>query len=104
MQEVDPKVSTASRFLTSTFFSDRVLAVMASEMVMHPKRPSGTLATRIPIPKIIQDRIPYPINNQASKKNEAPRPNAIMVIIITNLNTKIIDVSFICQSLIGRGR
>jgi hypothetical protein len=49
MQLVEPSVSTASRFLTNTFFSERVLAVMANEIVMQPSRPSGTLATIIPI-------------------------------------------------------
>jgi len=52
MQEVEPRVSTASRFLTKTCFSDSFLAVIAKEIVIQPSNPSGTLATKIPIPKI----------------------------------------------------
>lgn len=53
MQEVDPNVSTASKFLTSTFFSDNFLAVIAREIVMQAKSPYGTLATKIPMPKMM---------------------------------------------------
>jgi phage tail sheath gpL-like len=49
IQDVEPKVSTASRFFTKTYLSASFLAVMAKETVMHPRRPSGTLATMIPI-------------------------------------------------------
>lgn len=56
MQEVDPRVSTASRFLTRTFFVWRAFAVIARETVMQPNNPSGTFATRIPIPKRMQVR------------------------------------------------
>ena len=51
MQEVDPRVSTASRFLTSTNFSAILVAVRAKERVTVARRPSGTLATMIPIMK-----------------------------------------------------
>lgn len=50
IQLVDPKVSTASKFFTSTYLSASLLAVIAKEIVMHPNKPSGTLATIIPIP------------------------------------------------------
>ena len=49
MHEVEPKVSTASKFFTKTYFSANLLAVIAKEIVMHPNNPSGTLATIIPI-------------------------------------------------------
>lgn len=53
MQEVDPNVYTAYKFLTSTCLSANFLAVIAKEMVIQAKRPSGTLATKIPIPKMM---------------------------------------------------
>ena len=49
MQEVDPRVSTDSMFLTSTYFSAIFLAVRARVKVTVMRRPSGTLATMIPI-------------------------------------------------------
>ena len=49
MQEVDPRVSTASKFFTNTFFSERIFAVIARDTVTHPNRPSGTFAIIIPI-------------------------------------------------------
>jgi hypothetical protein len=53
MQEVDPSVSTASKFFTNTCLSDSFLAVIANDIVMQASSPYGTLATRIPIPKIM---------------------------------------------------
>ena len=50
---MDPSVSTAYRFLTSTCFEASFLAVIAREIVIQASRPSGTFATRIPMPKII---------------------------------------------------
>jgi len=53
MQEVEPSVSTPSKFFIRTYFSCNLLAVIASDIVMHPNKPSGTFATIIPIPKTI---------------------------------------------------
>lgn len=53
MQDVDPSVSTAYKFFTKTCLSANLLAVMAREMVIQANNPSGTLATKIPIPKIM---------------------------------------------------
>lgn len=58
MHEVLPKVSTPSKFFTRTYFFDNLLAVIARETVIHPNNPSGTLATNIPIPNVIQSPQP----------------------------------------------
>ena len=54
IHEVDPRVSTASMFLTRTFFVYSFLAVKDKATVTVASKPSGTLATIIPIPKIKQ--------------------------------------------------
>lgn len=52
IQLVLPSVSTDSKFLTSTFFLDSLLAATDKVIVIVASKPSGTLATMIPIPKI----------------------------------------------------
>lgn len=89
IHEVDPRVSTDSKFLTKTDFLVKFLAVIAREIVTQPSNPSGTFATRIPIPKTIQVNIGYPIENKASKKKIIPKMIAIIVIIITNLSNSL---------------
>ena len=59
---------------------------MAREIVMQARSPSGTLATKIPIPKIIHSRMGYLTTNKASKKKTIPRVMAITVMIKTNLS------------------
>ena len=52
MQLVDPRVSTASRFLQRTFLSDSLFAVKVNPTVTSTMRPSGTLAVIRPMAKI----------------------------------------------------
>jgi hypothetical protein len=51
MQEVDPRVSTDYKFLTKTLLRAILCAAKAIHTVTVMRRPSGTLATIIPIIK-----------------------------------------------------
>lgn len=60
---------------------------MAREIVIQANRPSGTLATRIPIPKIKHCKALYLTTTNANTKKATPREIAITVIIKTNLSS-----------------
>ena len=87
MQEVEPNVSTPSRFLTSTFFLAKHLAVIAKDIVTHPNKPSGTLDTKIPIPNNTHGKIGYSTTSHPSKKKSIPSPIAIKKIRTTNISS-----------------
>lgn len=89
MHEVDPSVSTASRFFTSTNFSESVFAVIARQIVIHPSIPSGTFATRIPMPNAIHEVIGIFITKRASKKKRPPSTTETAVMKYTNLLSSI---------------
>ena len=86
MHEIEPKVSIASKFLTKTCLSANLLAVIANEIVIHANNPYGTLATKIPIPKIIHSKALIWTTKKAKKKKTTPKVTAIAVIISTNLS------------------
>ncbi len=90
MQDTEPNVYTTSKFFTRTCFSDSFLAVIASEIVMHARRPYGTLATKIPIPKMMHWRALYLTTKRARKKKTTPREIAITVMISINLSSSIL--------------
>lgn len=85
IQVVDPKVSTDSKFLTRIFFLAILFAVNASETVTVTRRPSGTLATIIPIVNTKHKMIGY---DQAipRKKNTIPSMMAIIEMYLTNFD------------------
>lgn len=84
MQLVDPKVSTASRFLHRTFFSDNLLAVKVNPTVTSTIRPSGTFAVMIPMAKIKLRTAGYPTTNPRQKRR-TPIATANIVKAIINL-------------------
>lgn len=51
IQDVEPRVSTPSKFLTKTFSKESLFAVKESPTVIVASKPSGTFATIIPIAK-----------------------------------------------------
>lgn len=84
MQLVDPRVSTASRFLQRTFFSASLFAVRVKPTVTSTIRPSGTLAVMIPIAKMKFRIAGYPTANPRPN-NRAPTATAKAVSLIMNL-------------------
>lgn len=84
MQFVEPRVSTDSRFLTRTFFFESLTAATDSEIVIVARRPSGTLATMIPIANTRFWMKVYLTRNPARKKR-TPSTSAMIVIILMNL-------------------
>mmetsp|Transcript_39307 Transcript_39307/g.99063 ORF Transcript_39307/g.99063 Transcript_39307/m.99063 type:complete len:232 (-) Transcript_39307:998-1693(-) len=80
MVVVDPSVSTDSRFFTSTFFACMRLAVRVRATVTVASRPSGTLATMIPITNTMFFMMGY--TNRPKIKKMMPRTMATAEIIL----------------------
>jgi hypothetical protein len=84
LEYVEPKVSTPSRFLTSTFLEASFFAVILSATVTVANSPLGTNPTIIPTAKIRFVIASYPIINPKMKK-KSPTITAIVATIVTNL-------------------
>mmetsp|Transcript_39311 Transcript_39311/g.77507 ORF Transcript_39311/g.77507 Transcript_39311/m.77507 type:complete len:223 (+) Transcript_39311:328-996(+) len=74
MHVVEPSVSTASSCFTSTCFFARRLAVKVKLTVTVASKPSGTLATMMPMPNTMA--LSTPNVNSAMMKNVMPRKMA----------------------------
>lgn len=94
MQVVEPKVSTPSRLLIKTCFSCNFLAVMAKAIVTSDKRPSGTLATKIPIAKMRPVIQVYFTAVIAKMKKIIANVIAIILIIKINLSNSFLKGVF----------
>lgn len=68
IQLVAPKVSTASKNFTKTFFSDSALAVIDNPTVISTMSPSGTLAVITPIAKTKLRIAGYPMTKPKPKR------------------------------------
>lgn len=90
MQLVEPSVSTASRFLQSTFLSASLFAVSVKPTVTSTMRPSGTFAVIIPMAKIKLRTAGYPIAN--------PNPNKITPMATANTVSLIMNLLIYCFS------
>ena len=87
MHDVDPSVSTDSRFFTNTYLPAILWAVKARDTVTVQRRPSGTLATMIPIikTKLVIGSV---FKTQPMIKKVTPRKHATPETKKTNLKTK----------------
>lgn len=81
IQVVLPKVSTACKFLASTFFLASLFAVSVRAMVTSNKRPLGTLETVIPIASVRalmgSNPIPSPTDKTIIPKQMAAIPKRL---------------------------
>ena len=68
MHDVEPRVSTPSRFLTMTFLVYILFAVKVKQTVTVANRPSGTFATIIPIMNTRDVTASWPMPSAAQKK------------------------------------
>ena len=84
IQLVDPKVSTASKFLHKTFFSDNLLAVRVNPTVTSTIMPYGTLAVIKPMAKMKLRIGGYPTANPKQKRR-SPILTANIVSLMINL-------------------
>lgn len=87
MQVVLPNVSTACKFLASTFFLASLLAVKVKAIVTSSKSPLGTLATVIPIASVRafigSKPIPKPTESTIMPKQIAAMPKRRMNLLIS---------------------
>eukprot|EP00732_Lithocolla_globosa_P001944 Lithocolla_globosa_v1_NODE_1120_length_2855_cov_77.670357.p5 type:complete len:110 gc:universal NODE_1120_length_2855_cov_77.670357:1684-2013(+) len=80
---VEPSVSTAGSFLTSTFFSAIRVAVRLRDTVTVASSPSGTFATMMPIMKSRACRKSPVLRARARMKKVTPNVMAMAAMILT---------------------